>query len=515
MATQTQNPNNPPLIRAALLETKDIIKEFPGVRALDGVSFDIRPGEIHALVGENGAGKSTLIKILAGVHPHGSFAGQILLDGQSVRFHSTRDSEAAGIGIIHQELALVKHMTVGENIFLGDEPARLGLLDWDRMYAKAHDLMVQLGLEIDVRTEMVNLGVGEQQLVEIAKALRKSNRILVLDEPTAALADHEVKILMGMMRELRARGTAMIYISHKLDEVFALADRITVLRDGKTIATREAADWSRDSVVHAMVGRDLTDMFPKVAHAPGKVLFEAEGICLEDPDVPGRMLLEDVSFQVREGEILGIAGLMGAGRTELLQTIFGAHPGRSAGAVRVEGRPVNIRTPRDAIDAGLALVPEDRKQHGLVLIFSVLENLSMVHLDEFCTAGVVDAHREFGKCQETARDLGVKAPSLHVPVQTLSGGNQQKVVLGKWLLRRPKVLFLDEPTRGIDVGAKAEIYQLMNRMTALGLGVVMVSSELPEILGVSDRIVVLREGRVSGQFTRAEATPEKIMEIAT
>ena len=318
-----------------------------------------------------------------------------------------------------------------------------------------------------------------------------------------------------MMRDLRARGTAMIYISHKLDEVFTLADRITVLRDGKTIATRDVADWTRDSVVHAMVGRDLTDMFPKVVHTPGKVLLEVEDITLEDPEVPGRLRLDGVSFQVREGEVLGIAGLMGAGRTELLQTIFGAQAGRSSGAVRVEGRPVTIRSPQDAIHAGLALVPEDRKQHGLVLIFSVLENLSMVHLEGFCTAGVVDAHREFSKCQATAQDLGVKAPSLHVPVQTLSGGNQQKVVLGKWLLERPKILFLDEPTRGIDVGAKAEIYHLINRMTALGMGVVMVSSELPEVLGVSDRILVLREGRVSGQFTRAETTPEKIMELAT
>jgi len=499
---------------APILSAVDIVKDFPGVRALDGVTFDLLPGEIHALVGENGAGKSTLIKILSGVYPAGSFDGEVRWRGSPVHFHSSKDSEKAGISVIHQELALVKHMTVGENIFLGDEPGRLGIVDFDTLYSEAEKVLRRLGVAVDVRTEVVHLGVAKQQLVEIAKTVRKKCRVLILDEPTAALADQEVGLLMDIMRDLRACGTALVYISHKLDEVFRIADRITVLRDGKTVATDLAANWNREAVVKAMVGREITDMFPIVDHTPGKVALEVKNLSLENPDVPGRMLLEDVSFYVREGEILGIAGLMGAGRTELVSTIFGASPGDWKGEIRVYGKAVKIRKPADAIKAGMALVPEDRKHQGLTLILSVLENMSLVHLGDFCTAGVVDAQSEYHACSKTADELGIRTPSLHVIVETLSGGNQQKVVLGKWLTHASKILFLDEPTRGIDVGAKAEIHRLMGELTRKGMAIVMVSSELPEVLGVSDRIIVLRSGKVTGEFLRSSASPEKIMECA-
>ena len=498
-----------------LLGARNITKNFPGVRALDGVTFDAFPGEIHALVGENGAGKSTLIKILAGVYPYDSYEGEVVFKSQPVTFRTIRDSKALGIAVIHQELALVKHMTVGENILLGDEPHYWGIIDYDRLYSEAEDTMKQLGVTVDVRTEIVNLGVGEQQLVEIAKAVRKKANVLILDEPTAALAEHEIEVLMGIMRRLKEQGTALIYISHKIDEVFSIADRITVLRDGQTVANNTVKNWTREGVVRAMVGRELTDMFPKVEHQPGKVIFEVEGLSLEDPEVPGRMLFKNVSFDLREREILGIAGLMGAGRTELLSAIFGIMSGNQTGRILIEEEEVQINSPYDAIRAGMALIPEDRKNHGLNLIFSVLYNLSIVHLDEFCKFGIVDTQQEFIETEGMVRELNIKIPSLGVAVETLSGGNQQKVVLGKWLLRRPRILFMDEPTRGIDVGAKSEIHRLIGELTRQGMAVVMVSSELSEILGVADRILVLRQGCVSGRFSRQDATPDKIMGVAT
>jgi D-xylose transport system ATP-binding protein len=504
-----------PAAEAPLLEAREITKDFPGVRALDGVSFSVRPGEVHALVGENGAGKSTLIKVLAGVHPHGSYGGDVCMDGAPVRFRTVRDAETSGIAVIYQELALVKHMTVAENILLGDEPRHLGMVDHDAMVSAAEALMQQLGVRVDVRSEVIHLGVGMQQLVEIAKAIRKQGRVLVLDEPTAALAEHEVATLIGIARRLRERGVGMVYISHKLDEVFEIADRITVLRDGQTVGSDITANWTRERVVTAMVGRPMNDMFPRVEHQRGDVALEVQGLSLEDPEVPGRLLVDDVSFKVHCGEILGIAGLVGSGRTELVSAIFGCTRGPRRGKIFVDGRETTIRSPADGIRAGMAFVPEDRKQHGLGLMFSVLENLTLVHLREFCRFGVIDSQREFVEARETAEALKVKTTSLDVAVNTLSGGNQQKVVLGKWLMRPPRILFLDEPTRGIDVGAKAEIHRLIGELTARGMAVVMVSSELPEVLGAADRILVLREGRVAGSCDREVATPDKIMEMAT
>lgn len=502
-------------IALPVLEARGIGKDFPGVRALDRVDFCLRAGEIHALVGENGAGKSTLIKVLTGEYAHGTFAGDVVVRGRQVRFRSVRDSQHAGIAVVHQELALVNELTVGENVLLGDEPTRFGLFDWDRLFDQAEAVLAKLGIDIDVRSEVMGLGVGEQQLVEIARALRRNQPILLLDEPTAALSEHEVEILMGLLRQLREQGIAIIYISHKLDEVFALADRITVLRDGRTVGSKLVADWTRAAVVSALVGRDHEPPPCAVKVATGRVLLEVRNLSVHAVGSGVRPLLQDVSFSVRAGEILGIAGLMGAGRTELLSTLFGASPGPWHGQVSVDGRPVVLRSPEDAIVAGLALVPEDRKAHGLVLPFSVLANLSLAHLDDVSVGGVIDQYREVTHGERLVADLAIKTPSLHVETQTLSGGNQQKTVLGKWLMREPKIFLLDEPTRGIDVGAKSEIHCLIRELTSRGMAVVMASSELPEILHVSDRILVLRQGRIAGEFTRAEATPEAVMACAT
>lgn len=500
---------------ASVLSARSIVKDFPGVRALNGVSFDIRAGEIHALVGENGAGKSTLIKVLSGVYPYGSYDGKLLLDARPTRFQSTREAELAGIAVIHQELALVKHMTVGENIFLGDEPNRMGVVDYDRICRESAQLMAQLGVETNVRAETINLGVGQQQLVEIARAMRKKSRILVLDEPTAALADHEVETLMKILRDLKAAGAGIVYISHKLDEVFALADRITVLRDGQTVASDEITRWTKEKVVSAMVGRELKDMYPQRHAAPTEVVMEIRNLSVPDPELPGRMLIDDVSFDARKGEIVGIAGLMGAGRTVLLNTIFGSAPAPWTGVIKVAGTERTFDSPSQAIDNGLALVPEDRKRLGLTMSASVLHNLSIAHLTNYSAAGLVDTASEFRDASRVSGDLGIKTPSLDSGADTLSGGNQQKIVLGKWLLDPPTVLLLDEPTRGIDVGAKAEIYRLIADLTDKGMAVVMASSELPEILGICDRIVVLREGRVSRVLSREEADSRKVMEAAT
>jgi ABC-type sugar transport system ATPase subunit len=500
----------------ALLRGRDLVKDFPGVRALDGVGFEVRGGRIHALVGENGAGKSTLIKILAGVHPHGSFGGELLLDERPARFGSPRDAEAAGLAVIHQELALAPNLSVGENILLGDEPGRFGTVDWHRLHRAAAEALERVGLALDPRTPVDRLGVGAQQLVEIAKAVRKRSRALILDEPTAALSAQEVQGLMRILRGLRDAGTAIVYISHRLDEVFQIADQITVLRDGRTVRSAPAAEFPRPEVVRAMVGRELSEFFPKTPRPPGQTLLELDGLSVAHPFRRGRLLLDDVSLRLRAGEVLGIAGLMGAGRTALLTTLFGRPPGPVvAGRLRVGGHDARIRTPREAIGAGLALVPEDRKRQGLALMLELLDNMSMAHLGAFSPFGVVDNVRRTARCRQIAAELDVRAPSLRAAAATLSGGNQQKVVLAKWLIEPPRVFLLDEPTRGIDVGAKTEIYRWINELTARGVGIVMASSELDEVLNLSDRILVLRAGRVGGEFARADATPERIMEQAT
>ena len=496
-----------------LLEMRNIVKEFPGVKALDGVSLRLDAGEFHALVGENGAGKSTLMKVLSGVYPAGTFSGDILVENENRQFRGVRDSENAGIAIIFQELSLVKELTVGENIFLGREPSRFGVINWSELYHKASKLLSDVNLQIDPRIKAGSLGIGQQQLVEIAKALSQDAKILVLDEPTAALPESEVEALFAILKKLLARGVGMIYISHKLEEVFQMSDRITVLRDGKTAATYAASETDKNKVIAAMVGREVEDVFPAATHELGTTACKVKNLTVHSAE--DRRVVDNVSFAVRKGEVLGIAGLMGAGRTELLMAVFGAWQSKYFCEIEVDGKPVTINSPADAIDNGIGFVTEDRKRYGLVLEQSILNNLTLAGLISISGRFLTNRLRENMAAAASIRSLRIKASSPLTRTGTLSGGNQQKVVLGKWLLTKPKILFLDEPTRGIDVGAKQEIYVEINKLAKEGLAIVLVSSELSEVLGLSDRVIVLHEGKLTGEFTRAEATPEKVMAAAT
>ena len=497
-----------------LLRAQHIIKRFPGVTALKDVSFDLRQGEIHALCGENGAGKSTLIKLLSGIHPHGSYEGRFDVDGVEAKFASIKDAEDAGIAVIYQELALVEEMTVAENIFLGREPRRLGaFVDWPRMHRDAQALLDRFKVRLDPASPVRSLGVGQKQLVEIIKALAKNSKILILDEPTAALAEHEVVILLDILRDLRSRGIASIYISHKLEEVFSVADRVTVLRDGTTVCTKAAQETSKADVIREMVGREIGDLFPRRTTQPGEVLLSVSQLSVADAETK-LTRLHNVSFDLRAGEVLGIGGLMGAGRTELLMHLFGAWGRHSAGSIRLRGEEISGQLPEAIIQRGLVLASEDRRRYGLHLEHSIGFNLSLSSLKEISRLGFVRHPAETRRNQDMFSSLRVKATNLEVAVGKLSGGNQQKVVLGKALLTGPSVIMLDEPTRGIDVGAKLEIYEIINQLTAEGKAVILVSSELPELIGMSDRILMLNEGRIGGSFVRGEATQEKLMAAA-
>jgi D-xylose transport system ATP-binding protein len=500
-----------------LLELRAITKEFPGVKALDGVSFDLRRGEVHALCGENGAGKSTLIKVLCGYHPAGTYGGEIRLRGAAIRVKSLRDAEAHRIALIAQELALVPELSVAENLLLGREPARRGLIQWDRVRDEARRGLALVGSEVNPDWPVKELGIGQQQMVEIAKALLKDAEILVLDEPTAALTERDAQTLLDLLASLRVQGVSCIYISHRLEEVFQIADRITVLRDGRSITTRPASELTRDQVISAMVGREVTSLYPRPPAPAGDVIMAAEGWSMEDPSNPGRRVIEGVHLDVRAGEILGVGGLMGAGRTALVSSIFGAGRGRVAGRLRVEGRTGDepFRSPAEAIAAGVALVSEDRKRYGLVPEASVGENLTLATLRRFARRGILDQGARERAARGQVDSLRIRTPGLSALASQLSGGNQQKVVLGKWLMASPRVLLLDEPTRGIDVGAKAEIYQLVGRLAAEGMAVLLVSSDLPELLGMSHRVLVLSQGRPAACLEQREATPERIMEAAT
>jgi len=497
----------------ALLRAERIVKRFGGVVALDGVSFELKEGEIHALCGENGAGKSTLIKVLGGIHPADSYEGGLHVAGARAEFRSVRDAESAGIAVIHQELALVEEMTVAENVFLGAEPLRGPFVDWDRMYGEAERLFARFGIDVDVRASIKDLGVGRRQLVEIVKALRKSSRVLVLDEPTAALADQEITVLLDILRDLRRRGMACIYISHKLGEVLSVADRVTVLRDGRSIVTLDARATNQDEIIRHMVGREIRDLFPRRRARVGPTLLRVEDLDVA-PDSSSPPLLRGISFEARAGEVVGIGGLMGAGRTELLMHLVGAWGKRRRGRVEVGGAPLEPGTPRDAMAAGLVLVSEDRKRYGLVLDKSVGFNMSLSVIGRFAPHGIVDEAREQLSIRPLFDTLRIKARDVEAEVRELSGGNQQKVVLGKAILVEPKVVLLDEPTRGIDVGAKVDVYELVNRLSAEGKAVVLVSSELPELTHMSDRILVLHEGAVSAEFEPAAASPEMILAAA-
>lgn len=501
---------------AAALEMRGITKQFPGVKALNEVGFTARAGEVHALCGENGAGKSTLMKVLSGLYPSGTYDGVITINGEEKHFHGIRDAEEAGIAIIYQELALVKDLSIGENLFLGKEPARFGVIDWERIHYESSRWLADVGLN-DISPEQMigDLGIGKQQLVEIAKALSKDAKILILDEPTAALTEQEVDILLGILRELKKRGVACIYISHKLNEVFAIADTVTVLRDGQTIGTYPVSEVDENRVISLMVGRELKERYPNRVIQHGEEVLKVSHYSVENPHLPGKQVVKDVSFSLRKGEILGIAGLMGAGRTELAMSLFGSYPGAARGEIEIEGKQVMIKTTSDAIRHGLAYVSEDRKKYGLVLPMDIKSNVTMASLRSISLGGMLDHNKEIAYGEQYMDSLKIKANTVETVVGTLSGGNQQKVVLGKWLLTRPKVLILDEPTRGIDVGAKFEIYSMMNELVQQGVAILMISSELPELLGMSHRVMVISEGRVTGMFEMEDATQEAIMKAAT
>ncbi len=498
-----------------ILAMRSITKEFPGVKALDSVSLEVRTGEIHALVGENGAGKSTLMKVLSGVYPTGTYHGDIEIDNRHQQFHSIKESEQAGVAIIYQELALVKQMTICENIFLGSEIATSGIIHWDRALKATKKILEEVGLDLDPLTRIINLGVGHQQLVEIAKALSKKAKILILDEPTAALTIEETELLMAIIRKLKERGVSCIYISHRLNEVFALADRITVLRDGKTICTRETKELTQKQLIAHMVGRELNQLFPKGHRTPGEVVMHIDHWSVFDEE-SGDIALRDISLEIRKGEVLGIAGLVGAGRSELLLSLFGVWGKRISGEIRLQGKRLSIKNPHDAIKAGISLVTEDRKRFGLILGMDVEKNITLASLEKIAYNNVIiNQNEEVKASRHYVSELAIKTPSIEQLAGNLSGGNQQKVVLSKWLMTEPKVLILDEPTRGIDIGAKSEIYTIINSLVEKGVCVVLVSSELPEILGMCDRVVVMHEGRISGELATTDATQEKIMHLAT
>jgi putative multiple sugar transport system ATP-binding protein len=497
-----------------LLEMRGITKSFPGVNALDNVNLAVRAGEIHAVVGENGAGKSTLMKVLSGVYPHGSYSGEIHFDGRERRFAGIADSEAAGIIIIHQELALVPLLSIAENHFLGNERARYGVIDWFASFAATQALLKKVGLEELPTTLITDLGVGKQQLVEIAKALSKQVRLLILDEPTASLNETDSDALLELLLGLKAQGISCILISHKLNEISKVADTITVLRDGGTVATLDcrAAAVSEGEVIRHMVGREMADRYPQRRPQIGELVFEIRDWRVHHALHRDRLLIRGVNLQARRGEIVGIAGLMGSGRTELAMSVFGHSYGHGiSGEVRLHGRPVDTSTVGRAVAAGLAYVTEDRKGDGLVLDHSITHNVTLAHLDAVSRAGVIDDGREFSVASDYRSRLRIRCAGVNQPVVNLSGGNQQKVVLAKWLFADPEVLILDEPTRGIDVGAKFEIYTLMAELAAAGKCIVMISSEMPELLGLCDRLYVMNEGRFVAEFTAAEATQEKIM----
>ena len=497
------------------LSIQNISKNFGGVQALKNVTFSVTKGEIHGICGENGAGKSTLIKILSGVYPSKSNEGTISINDKKVAFENIYDAEQSGIAVIHQELSLVKHMTVGENIFLGKEPQKLGVINYHEIYARSSKLLKQLGLHINPEVEMIQLGIGEQQLVEIAKAINKNAEILILDEPTTALTEQEVEKLMAILRELKSKGVTMIYISHKLNEVMSLCDRVSVMRDGTYIATRNVKDITEKELVSLMVGREITDFYPRIINNRGEAILSVRDFTLYDPEIPGRKKVDSISFDVYRGEILGISGLMGSGRTELLTGIFGAWQSRMTGKLIFKGKEILFRSPVEAIKNGIALVSEDRKRYGLILQASVGKNLNLASLRSIASKGILNAGKELKRNLDAITSYGIKVKSPDYAVNTLSGGNQQKVVIGKWLLTKPEVLFLDEPTRGIDVGAKSEIYHLMNQLVQEGMAVVMVSSDLPEVLGISHRILVLHEGKLAAELPGGATTQEEVMLAAT
>ena len=497
-----------------ILEMRGITKTFPGVKALDNVSFKVREGEIHALVGENGAGKSTLMKVLSGVYPAGTYDGDIYYDGEVRRFARISDSEELGIIIIHQELALVPLLSIAENIFLGNEIAQKGVIHWPQTFARTKELLAKVGLKDAPSTRITDIGVGKQQLVEIAKALSKKVRLLILDEPTASLNETDSDALLTLLMEFRKQGMTSIIISHKLNEIRKVADKITIIRDGGTVETLDChtQEITEDRIIKGMVGRDMEDRYPKRDPKIGDVLLEVKNWNVFHQNHRDRQFLHDVAFNVRAGEVVGIAGLMGAGRTETAMSIFGKSWGHKiTGDVSMHGKPVDVSTNPKAISAGLAYVTEDRKHLGLVLQNNIKENTTLANLDGVSSGTVIDDRMEAKVASDYRQKLRIRSHSIYQEAVNLSGGNQQKVVLSKWLFTNPEILILDEPTRGIDVGAKFEIYTIINQLAAEGKGILMISSEMPELLGTCDRIYVMNEGRIVAELTKEEASQESIM----
>ena len=498
-----------------ILEMNSITKTFPGVKALDNVNLKVKKGEIHALVGENGAGKSTLMNVLSGIYPYGSYEGDIVYDGEICKFKEIKDSERKGIVIIHQELALVPYMTIAENMFLGNEQGKKFSIDWTTTYGRAEELMKKVGLHEDPHTLVKDIGVGKQQLVEIAKALAKDVKLLILDEPTASLNESDSQALLELMLEFKKQGMTSIIISHKLNEISYVADKITVIRDGSTIETmdKKVDDFSENRIIRGMVGRELSNRFPARENVKiGDVCMEVKNWTVHHPLTPAKKVVDDVSFYVRRGEVVGISGLMGAGRTELAMSLFGRSYGTGiSGTLLMNGKEVHLKNVRQAIDHKLAYVTEDRKGNGLILSNPIYTNTSLAKMDEVSRFGVIDKLKEVQVAEDYRQKLHTKAPSVYQNVGNLSGGNQQKVLLAKWMLTDPDVLILDEPTRGIDVGAKYEIYCIINDLVAVGKSVIIISSELPEVLGMSDRIYVMNEGKIVGEVDGKKATQEIIM----
>ncbi len=497
-----------------ILEMKSITKTFPGVKALTDVNLSVMPAEIHGVVGENGAGKSTLMKVLSGVYPSGTFDGEITFEGEERHFKSIAESEKSGIIIIHQELALVPLLSIAENIFLGHETAKNGVINWYEAFSRTRELLAKVGLSEHPNTLITNIGTGKQQLVEIAKALNKKVKLLILDEPTSSLNERDSNALLDLLRGFKAQGIASILITHKLNEVMKVADRITVIRDGKTIDTMDVnrGEVTEDRIIKAMVGRDLSERYPPRNAVIGDTMLEVKNWNVFHPIHADRQMIKNVDLNVRAGEVVGIAGLMGAGRTEFAMSVFGrAYGKRISGEVLMRGQPVDVSTIPKAMEAGIAYVTEDRKTYGLVLIDHIKNNVSLAKLDKVSARGVVDEQIEIGVASKYRKDLGIRSSSIFQTTVNLSGGNQQKVVLSKWLFSGPDVLILDEPTRGIDVGAKYEIYGIINRLAEEGKAVIVISSEMPELLGISDRIYVMNEGRFVAEMPAEEATQEKIM----
>ncbi|MDY4349770.1 xylose ABC transporter ATP-binding protein [Pectobacterium brasiliense] len=498
-----------------LLEMKNITKAFGAVKAVDNVSLMLDAGQVLSLCGENGSGKSTLMKVLCGIYPYGSYDGQIVFSGDELRANHIRDTEQKGIAIIHQELALVKEMTVLENLFLGNEWTRFGVMDYDNMYLRCQRMLEQVKLAVDPNTKVGELGLGQQQLVEIAKALNKQVRLLVLDEPTASLTERETAILLEIIQDLRDHGIACIYISHKLNEVKAISDVICVIRDGKPIGTRPAAELSEDQIIAMMVGRELTELYPNEPHVIGEEVLRVEHLTAWHPVNRHIRRVDDVSFALHRGEILGIAGLVGSGRTETVQCLFGAYHGHWQGDIFIDGKPVTISNCQQAMAQSIAMVPEDRKKDGIVPVMSVAQNMTLAALDQFTGSfSMLDDAREQDIIRQSLANLKVKTSSPELAIARLSGGNQQKAVLAKCLLLNPRILILDEPTRGIDIGAKYEIYKLINALVKQHIAVIVISSELPEVLGLSDRVLVMHQGQIKADLVNRDLTQEQVMEAA-